>query len=81
MMTGRSKSRSGSVALTPWHPSYRTNVLPHWMRDDSSPTIIEGRHLRDNNNVAVVYHNPLDNVPVGGGIRVGRRLGARDISV
>lgn len=33
--------------------------------DDSAPTIIEGRHLKDTKNVAVVYHNPLDNVPVG----------------
>ncbi|GAX80904.1 hypothetical protein CEUSTIGMA_g8339.t1 [Chlamydomonas eustigma] len=31
--------------------------------DDTAPVIIEGRHLKDKNNVAVVYHNPLDNVP------------------
>lgn len=30
--------------------------------DDSAPMIVEGRHLKDDSNVAVVYHNPLDNV-------------------
>ena len=30
--------------------------------DDSTPIIVEGRHLKDAQNVAVIYHNPLDNV-------------------
>ena len=33
----------------------------------STPIVVEGRHLKDKNNVAVIYHNPLDNVPVSPG--------------
>ena len=30
--------------------------------DDGTPLVVDGRHLKDKENVAVVYHNPLDNV-------------------
>ena len=33
----------------------------------STPIVVEGRHLKDKNNVAVIYPNPLDNVPVSPG--------------
>ena len=31
--------------------------------DGGQPTIVDGRRLTDENSVAVIYDNPLDNVP------------------
>ena len=59
-------SHMGSHSHSPrWKPVGAGKLVTTFFPDDdSAPTIIEGRHLKDKNNVAVVYHNPLDNVPV-----------------
>lgn len=37
-------------------------ITTHFPDDDSKPTIVDARVLDNESNVAVVYHNPLDNV-------------------
>jgi len=37
-----------------------TNYIP---ADGSAPTIVDKRDLTDDHNVAVIYHNPYDNIP------------------
>eukprot|EP00397_Hematodinium_sp_SG-2012_P035005 GEMP01037602.1.p1 GENE.GEMP01037602.1~~GEMP01037602.1.p1 ORF type:complete len:496 (+),score=110.36 GEMP01037602.1:36-1490(+) len=47
-----------------WNQVGRGRLLTTFFPDDSTiaPTIVDGRELNNDVNVAVVYHNPLDNV-------------------
>lgn len=46
-----------------WSKVGKGSLITNFIPDDGSPpTIVDSRELTDDNNVAVIYHNPYDNI-------------------